>query len=29
VLNEDLSVAKVDQASNRVVGTLAAPARSL
>ena len=29
VLNEDLSVAKVDRASNRVVGTLAAPARSL
>ena len=29
VLNEDLSVAKVDRASNRVIGTLAAPARSL
>lgn len=29
VLNEDLSVAKVDRARNRVVGTLAAPARSL
>ena len=29
VLNEDLSLAKVDRASNRVVGTLAAPARSL
>lgn len=29
VLNEDLSVAKVDRASNRIVGTLAAPAPAL
>ena len=29
VLNEDLSVAKVDRASQRIVGTLAAPSQAL